>query len=117
MFKFLTCGGFGLLWVYDIMAISGGSIYAKEYRVADDMLEGLPGLLTPSFFIMVGFVVSMANVVAVIKRKREQAMCFGKWEDGIVFSKNAEAAYNLDFMKNQLANDLDISPRNGVVVA
>jgi len=61
--KLLTFGLFGLWWIYDVMWISAGEVYAKEYRLAADMLEGLPALLTPAIFIAFGFIITGVSVL------------------------------------------------------
>jgi len=71
-------GKIGLLmffwyWVYDVVRIGSGSIYAADFRVANDLPQWSFVNITFCFYAMLGFMTAMAPAFRDIRKRRRLA--------------------------------------------
>lgn len=68
--KLLTLGGFGVWWIVDIVRIGSGRIYAKNFRISDDLPKW--AFVTISFIAMAlfGFAISVVSIHRHVTTKR-----------------------------------------------
>mmetsp|Transcript_26204 Transcript_26204/g.57635 ORF Transcript_26204/g.57635 Transcript_26204/m.57635 type:complete len:526 (-) Transcript_26204:307-1884(-) len=72
--KFLSLGGLGFWWLFDVVRIGCGPIYAHDYRLARDLPHWVFVLITLVLFLLAGFMVSLASYIRYRKMKREDCM-------------------------------------------
>jgi len=71
--KFVTLGGAGLWWIYDVVYIGAGPIYAKTFRVAPDLPHWAYTIFTVFVFTMLGFLFSIRSLSSTIRLRRKLA--------------------------------------------
>jgi len=72
--KLFTCGGFGVLWVMDIIKIGSAPTYTSEYRAAADLPHFVFVLTATMFAVFVGFAYAYLMTVTFRSKKRKEAM-------------------------------------------
>jgi len=70
--KLFTLGGFGLWWAYDIVRVGSAPVYAKDFRVDNDLPHWVFMLTAVLLFAAAGFVYSLESYVAFRKKKRAE---------------------------------------------
>lgn len=76
--KLLSLGGCGLWWLYDIVNIGSGLVYAWRFRVAGDFPHWAYVLGATSFFVTLGFCVATQSIYTNVRERRRLA-AQGKW--------------------------------------
>jgi TM2 domain-containing membrane protein YozV len=79
--KFLTCGGFGAWWAYDIVRIGSANVYATTYRVAADLPHWIFMLGVVSYFLAVGLFIAVWMYLRNVERKRTDMQSLVAHED------------------------------------
>lgn len=72
LMKLLTLGGFGTAWVYDVVLIGSGDVYAGEYRLAPDISTGIAQVVTPFTFLLIGLFFAVCSTQRHIMHKRRK---------------------------------------------
>jgi TM2 domain-containing membrane protein YozV len=81
LMKFFTFGGFGVLWVMDIIRIGSAPVYASNYQVAADLPHYAFVLTVVMCACFVGFFFAYYVTVGFRARKRREAMMLQSDED------------------------------------
>lgn len=72
--KLLTLGGGGLWWIYDVLRVGAGPVYAREHRVAPDLPHALFVGAIFLFLVSVGFAAALASAMRARQSKRQEVM-------------------------------------------
>jgi len=81
LLKLFTFGGFGILWITDIVRIGSANVYANGYRTAAD-LPHYGFVLSATFFAcLLGFVIAYIVTVNIRHSRRKQAFLLQLDED------------------------------------
>lgn len=70
--KCITLGGFGFWWIVDIVRIGSGRIYAKNFRISDDLPKWGFVTLAVVTMAMFGFAVATCSLHGHITKKRRE---------------------------------------------
>lgn len=71
--KLMSLGGLGTLWLYDIVYIGSGEIYAVNFRVTNDLPHWAYVIASISVFTTIGFVIFIRNVHHSVRERRRLA--------------------------------------------
>lgn len=80
--KLCTLGGFGVWWLYDIVRIGSGPVYASDFRVAPDLPFWGYVLTVLFIFVIGGFAVSLVSILRYRNKKRKDVMLLLQAEEG-----------------------------------
>lgn len=69
-----SLGVFGFWWVLDVVRTGAGPIYARDFRVANDLHHWVYVLSVVSIFMLIGFCWSLQSYLLFRKGKREEMM-------------------------------------------
>jgi len=69
--KLLTLGGCGMWWLYDVVRIGSGPVYAHDYRLAADLPKFAFIAVVAFLFIVGGFLGGLYGYLAARKKKRD----------------------------------------------
>mmetsp|Transcript_11190 Transcript_11190/g.20372 ORF Transcript_11190/g.20372 Transcript_11190/m.20372 type:complete len:492 (-) Transcript_11190:3-1478(-) len=82
LLKLLTCGGFGIWWILDIIRTGSAPVYAREFRVADDLPHWAYVLITVMVAILIGFGAAYQTTMQYKSKRRLEAMMSRMEEEG-----------------------------------
>mmetsp|Transcript_18225 Transcript_18225/g.40262 ORF Transcript_18225/g.40262 Transcript_18225/m.40262 type:complete len:599 (+) Transcript_18225:127-1923(+) len=68
--KMFTLGGFGMWWLYDIVAIGVDPPLSRNFRAAADFPHWMFVILAAFVGVMIGFIVSAVNIANQVRAKR-----------------------------------------------
>mmetsp|Transcript_21 Transcript_21/g.24 ORF Transcript_21/g.24 Transcript_21/m.24 type:complete len:503 (-) Transcript_21:111-1619(-) len=74
LMKLLTLGGGGVWWIIDIIRTGSAPVYAKNYRVADDLPHWAYVLITVMVAVLIGFGLAYHTTMQYKSRRRLEAM-------------------------------------------
>lgn len=89
--KLFTLGGLGFWWLLDIIRTGAGPIYAKNYRVTNDLPHWVFVLATVTLFMLCGFGVSLESYLSYRRKKRNDVLRLHEKEEAAML-KNREHA-------------------------
>lgn len=70
--KLITFGGGGVWWMLDIVRVGSARVYAKNFRVSDDLPHWMFTMLASIFSLLLGFAISTCAIAQHIHWKRQQ---------------------------------------------
>eukprot|EP00439_Symbiodinium_sp_Y106_P062153 s3079_g9.t1 len=73
LIKLVTLGGLGTWWLYDVVRIGSAPVYAKDFRVSNDLAHWVFVLIAVLLFTGVGIVYSLYSYGGYRKLKRAEA--------------------------------------------
>ena len=79
--KLFSLGGFGVLWVTDIVRIGSANVYANGYRTAADLPHYAFVLSATFFACFLGFIIAYIVTVNIRHARRKQAFLLQLDED------------------------------------
>jgi len=79
--KLFSLGGFGILWVIDVVKIGSAPVYSNHYRLAADLPHYFFVLITTFVAITLGFVIAYVVTINFRNQKRRQALLMQLDED------------------------------------
>lgn len=72
--KLCTFGGFGFWWIWDIVRIGSDQVYARHFRVADNLPHWAFVLTSVMAACFIGFVCTISSIMRNIHTRRKGAM-------------------------------------------
>jgi len=87
--KLFSFGGFGVLWIMDIVAIGSSPVMTANYRTSNDLPHYIFVLSSTMFAMVIGFAVAGYVTLKYREERRNESMLLQREEEERVWKANS----------------------------